>query len=188
MAAPQNQSLIGNVLAQTQSHTWTRWSGRGLRCRSFLTFTGMFQHPVRSSHGVSSDQLLSHVRLFVIPWTAARQASLSFTISQSLLKLVSIESMMPSNHLILCSPLLLLPSVFPSVRVFSNESVLCSIWCQVAPNRGKSQCRLQCYTAVVSLGRHKRGLYVYLMCVYVCVRERDRERERSSHSPLLTWW
>ena len=128
MAAPQNQSLIGNVLAQTQSHTWTRWSGRGLRCRSFLTFTGMFQHPVRSSHGVSSVQLLSHVRLFVIPWTAARQASLSFTISQSLLKLVSIESMMPSNHLILCSPLLLLPSVFPSVRVFSNESVLHISW------------------------------------------------------------
>ena len=169
MAAPQNQSLIGNVLAQTQSHTWTRWSGRGLRCRSFLTFTGMFQHPVRSSHGVSSVQLLSHVCLFVIPWTAAQQASLSFTISQSLLKLVSIESMMPSNHLILCSLLLLLPSVFPSIRVFSNESVLRIIWCQGAPNRGKSQCRLQCYTAVVRVLAGIRGACMYTWCVCMCV-------------------
>ena len=62
------------------------------------------------------------------PWTAARQASLSITISQSLLKLMSIESVMPSNHLILCHPLLLLPSIFPSIRVFSNESVLCIRW------------------------------------------------------------
>ena len=69
-------------------------------------------------------QLLSHVWLSVIPWTAARQAPLSFTISWSLLKLMSIESMMPYNHLILCCPLLLLPSVFPSIRVFSNELAL----------------------------------------------------------------
>ena len=62
------------------------------------------------------------------PWTAALQASLSFTISWSLLKLMSIESMMPSNHLILCHPLLLLPSVFPSSRVFSNESAICISW------------------------------------------------------------
>ena len=73
-------------------------------------------------------QLLSQVWLFVIPWTPARQASLSFTISQSLLKLMSIESVMPSNHLILCHPLLLLLSVFPSIRVFSNESVLRIRW------------------------------------------------------------
>ena len=70
----------------------------------------------------SSVQLLSHVKLFVTPWTAARQTSLSFTISQSMLKLKSIESVMPSHHLILCHPLLLLPSIFPSIRVFSNES------------------------------------------------------------------
>ena len=68
---------------------------------------------------------LSHVQLFVTPWTAAPQASVSFTMSQSLLKLMSIESVMPSNHLILCRPFLLLPSVFPSIRVFSNESALC---------------------------------------------------------------
>ena len=71
-------------------------------------------------------QSLSRIWLFVIPWTAAHQASLSFTISWSLLKLMSIESVMPSNHLILCHPLLLLPSIFPSIRVFSNESALTS--------------------------------------------------------------
>ena len=70
----------------------------------------------------------SYVQLFVTPWTAAHQASLSFIISPSLLKLMSIESVMPSNHLILCHPLLLLPSVFPSIRVFSNESVLRIRW------------------------------------------------------------
>ena len=64
----------------------------------------------------------------VTPWTAAHQASLSFTNSRSLLKLMSIESTMPSNHLTLCRPLLLQPSVFPSIRVFSNESVLCIRW------------------------------------------------------------
>ena len=87
-------------------------------------------------------QLLSRVRLFVTPWTVAHQASLSFTISWSLLKLMSIESMMPSNHLILCHPLLLLlsifpilchpllflPLIFPSIRVFSNELALRIRW------------------------------------------------------------
>ena len=73
-------------------------------------------------------QLLSHVQLFAAPWLATHQASLSFTISWSLLKLMSIESVMPSNHLILCRPLLLLPSIFPSSRVFFNESVLCIRW------------------------------------------------------------
>ena len=72
-------------------------------------------------------QSLSHVQLFATPWTAACQASLSFTIFCSLLKLMSIESVMPSNHLVLCCPLLL-PSVFPSIRVFSNESALCIKW------------------------------------------------------------
>ena len=76
----------------------------------------------------SSVQSLSCVRLFVIPWTAARHASLSITNSWSLLKLMSIQSVMPSNHLILCCPLLLPPSVFPSIRVFSNESVLSIRW------------------------------------------------------------
>ena len=76
----------------------------------------------------SSVQLLSHVRLFVTPWTAALQASLSITNSLSLPKLMCIESVMPSNHLILCCPLLLPPSIFPSITVFSNESVLHIRW------------------------------------------------------------
>ena len=73
-------------------------------------------------------QWVSRVQLFATPWTATCLASLSFTISQSLLKFMSVELVMPSNHLILCYPLLLLPSIFPSIRVFSNESVLCIRW------------------------------------------------------------
>ena len=96
-------------------------------------------HP--SSSVVSSVQSLSHVQLFATPWTAAHQTSLSITNSQSLLKLMSIKSVMPSNHLILCHPFLLLPSIFPSIRVFSNESVLCIRWsnywsfnCSISPS------------------------------------------------------
>ena len=77
---------------------------------------------------ISSVQSLSHVRLFATPWTAAHQASLSITNSQSLLKLTYIGLVVPSNHLILCCPLLLLPSVFPSIRVFANESALRIRW------------------------------------------------------------
>ena len=76
----------------------------------------------------SSVQLLSRARLFATPWTKAHQASLSITNSQSLLKLLSIKSEMSSNHLILCCPLLLPPSGFPRIRVFSSESVLCIMW------------------------------------------------------------
>ena len=75
-----------------------------------------------------SVQSLSHIRLFEAPWTAARQASLSITNSGNFLKPESIESVMPSNHLILCHTLLLPPSIFPSIRVFSNESALCIRW------------------------------------------------------------
>ena len=83
-----------------------------------------------SQGGLSTQsvQLLSCVQLFATPWTAAGQASLSITNSQSLLKLLSIESVIPSKHLILCHPLLLLPSIFPSIRIFSNESVLFIRW------------------------------------------------------------
>ena len=83
---------------------------------------------VQHHYSFSSVQLLSHVRLFVTPWIAARQASLSITNSRSLLRLMSIESVMPSSHLILYYPLLLLPQVPPSIKVFSNESVLCIRW------------------------------------------------------------
>ena len=88
------------------------------------------QHPKERGERIqfSSVQSLSHVRLFATPWTAARQTSLSITSFHSLLKLLSIESVMPSNRLILCRPLLLLPSILPSIRVFSNESVLHISW------------------------------------------------------------
>ena len=76
----------------------------------------------------SSVQSVNHVRLFATPWTAAHQAFLSITNSWSLLKLMSVESVMPSYHLILCCPLLLSPSIFPSIRVFSNESALHIRW------------------------------------------------------------
>ena len=83
----------------------------------------------RSALGrISSVHSLSRVRLFVTPWTAAHQAFLSITNSQSLLKLTCIKSVTPSNHLVLCRPFLLLPSIFPSIRVFSNESALCIRW------------------------------------------------------------
>ena len=88
-----------------------------------------FQRLLRPAEGewiqFSSVQSLSHVRLFATPWTAAHRASLSITNSRSPPKPMSIESVMPSNHLILCHPLLLLPSIFPIIKVFSNDSALC---------------------------------------------------------------
>ena len=77
---------------------------------------------------INSVQSVSHVQLFVTPWTAACQATFSITNFQSLLKLIFVESVMPSNHLILCQPFLLLPSIFPSIRVFSHESFLHIRW------------------------------------------------------------
>ena len=94
----------------------------------------VFQVGQECSNSLSSQRIvvvvqsLSCVQLFATPWTAAHQASLSFTISQSLLKLMSIESVMPSNHLVLCHPLLLLLSIFPSIIVFSNKLALCIRW------------------------------------------------------------
>ena len=105
----------------SQKTLWCR-RGIGLRVRR-----SGFLLPITVSSGCHVFiQLLSHVRLFATPWTAVHQASLSFTTSQSLLKLISIESVMPSSHLILF--LLLLPSIFPSSRVFSNESALRFRW------------------------------------------------------------
>ena len=99
---------------------WSKWKWK------LLSRVQLFVTPWTIS--VSSVQSLSRVQLFVAPWIAAHQVSLSILISQSSLKLISIESVMPSNHLTLCRPLLLLPSIFPSIRVFSNESVLRIRW------------------------------------------------------------
>ena len=97
-----------------------------------LVFSILYSSIVQIFLNISSVQLLSHVWLFATPWTAACQVFLSITNSRSLLKLLSIELVMPSNHLILCCPLLLLPSAFPSIRAFSNEKSshqrLESIW------------------------------------------------------------
>ena len=97
---------------------------------SYSVYTVFWGDVQNSLSGLASQsvQSLRHVLLLTTPWTAACQASLSITNSWSLLKLMSIESVMPSNHLILCHPLLLLSSIFPSIRVFSNESVLCIMW------------------------------------------------------------
>ena len=94
--------------------------------RRRLQIQKMYKQQIAAS--VQSVQSLSHVQLFATTWTTARQASLSITNSRNLLKLMSIESVMPSNHLILCCPFLLPHSIFPSITVFSNESVLCIRW------------------------------------------------------------
>ena len=106
----------------TESGECFRKSSRGLAfsCRRWMTLD--------ETKGFSSLQSLSRVRLFATPWTAARQASLSITNSRSPPKLMYIESVMPPNHFILCHPLLLLSSIFPSIRVFSNESALRIRW------------------------------------------------------------
>ena len=112
------------VILSNLSFTWEHSQEAHRKEKQLLKYSGLKSVPAWLLLNVSSVQLLSCVRLCVILWTAARQASLSFTNSWSLLKLMSIELMMPSNHLILCHPLLLLPSIFPSIRGFSKESVL----------------------------------------------------------------
>ena len=106
---------------------WRQMTGRD-HCVASLTERVSCSLKSLESHLFSSAQSVGHVWLFVTPWTAAHQASLSTTNSQSLLKLMSIESVMPSNHLILYHPLLLLPSIFSRILVFFNESVLCIRW------------------------------------------------------------
>ena len=117
------------VYEVTNSHTWlTDWTTNlnlYLKISIILFRVDSFSS---KDNQFSSVQSLSRVWLFVTPWTAACQASLSITSSWSLLKLMPLESVMPSNHLILCHPLLLLPSIFPSIMVFSNESALHIRW------------------------------------------------------------
>ena len=120
---------INNVSRSYSGHLSSAVKRRQLVCNSRVGPTDSAECKRRltpKSHLISFlvVQPLSCVQLYVSPWTAACQAFLSFTISQSLLKLMSIESVMPSNHLILCHPLLLLPSIFPSIRIFSTELAL----------------------------------------------------------------
>ena len=120
----------------------------------------------------SSVQLLSCVRLFATPWTAARQASLSITNSRSLLKLMSIKSLMPSNHLILCHPLLLFPSVFPSIRVFSNESVFLIRWPKYWPVWGRKEINIADYLSEIQIS----------ICTWPAGRKEER---KEAENPLL---
>jgi len=142
-----SSSVVSNSLDCSQAPLSTEFSGQeywsGLpflneKAHSFVVWSLLiFPDSSCTRHSCSQHlasvvvvvvQSLSYVWLFASPWAAAHQASLSYTISQSLFKLMSIESVMPSNHLILCCPLLFLPSIFPSIRVFSNESVLRMRW------------------------------------------------------------
>ena len=105
---------------------WPQWNPTKISIHKFKR--KIFKHLKTKVHQFSSVQSLSRVRLFATPWIAAHQTSLSITNSWSSLRFTSIESVMPSNHLILCRPLLLLPPIPPSIRVFSNESILCMRW------------------------------------------------------------
>ena len=116
--------LLRNFYVGQEAAVRTRYG----KIDSFKTGKGGWQGCKLSPCFVVDVQLLSRVQLFATPWTVARQSSLSFAISWSMLKFMSIELVMPTNHLILCLPLLLLPSIFPSIRVFSNESALCIRW------------------------------------------------------------
>ena len=144
-SVPFQQPNCLQVLVTRARHSPTplvrRWSGHGGWCcicpLGSVGWAWLCPYPPHSgltlclhtqAQQSSSVQSLSHIRLFMTPWTVAHQASLSITSSQSLLKLMSIESVMPSNHLILCCPLLLLPSIFPSIKFFSKESVLHIRW------------------------------------------------------------
>ena len=128
----------GRKGAQPLLKTWeaagmpgSRWKrDETLTCHPCPSILPRLSPAILASCSTVLDQSLSHVRFFSIPWDAAHQASLSFTISWSLLKLKSTESVMSSNHLILRCPLLLLPSIFPSIKVFSSEKAHCIRWLQ----------------------------------------------------------
>ena len=122
---PVSSSALVFVILYFHSVLWQFRDSQHIQVTHCLMFQNDSFFSVLSKG--SSVQSLSHVRLFATPWTAARQASLSITNSQSLLELMSIESVMPSKHLILCHPLLL-PLIFPRIRVFSDESVLHIRW------------------------------------------------------------
>ena len=109
-------SLIASNVALSHVPTWYWW------------FYTILSNSIWPEYQISSVQMLSHVQLFATPWTAALQASPSIINFQSLLKLMSVELVMPSNHIILCHSLFLSPLIFPSIRIFSNESVLHIRW------------------------------------------------------------
>ena len=127
--ANQNHNEVPLHASQDVDVWWQQLQCCGVTGLQLVEMNGKKkQRKKNSNKSVQFSSVTQYVWLFVTPWNAACQASLSITNSQSLVKLMSIESVMPSNHLILCCPILLLPSVFASIRVFSNESVLCMRW------------------------------------------------------------
>ena len=143
-------------------------------------------------------QWLNHLWLFATPWTAACQASLSFTISQSLFKLMSIESVMPSNHLILCCALLRLPSVFASIRIFSNESVLSIRWPKywrfsfsISPSNeysGLISFRIYWYLLAVQGNQTRKRYFMYLNLLLFCNKIVWCVRDNSKNMILSKLW
>ena len=123
-SCPRDETCISCIAGRFFTSEPPRRPTKHLRLYKILVFTQCLP----TTETFSSVQSLSHVQLFVTPRSAAHQASLSFTTSRSLVKLMSIALVMPSNHLIPCHPLFLPPSSFPSIRVFSNESALCIRW------------------------------------------------------------
>ena len=162
-----HSQTAGGVIPRTPAFSESSCPGNPLS----LEFSA-FTNPAKMLPGASDGRVqfssdVSCVQLFVTPWTAAHQASLSITNSQSLLKLMSIESVMPSNHLILCQPLLLLPSIFASIRVFSKESVLhirkpkyWSFSFSVSSSNEYSG-----LTSLISL--QSKGLFIYLLFFFI---------------------
>ena len=120
--------LIFREASQGELAFWKHRNGRGMELKPFSFQFWVINLVYSSNKYFSSVQSLSHVRLFATPWITAHQAPLSIINSWNSLKLMSIESVMPSSHLFLCRPLLLLPPIPPSIRVFSNESTLCIRW------------------------------------------------------------
>ena len=156
------------------------------------------------SRQVSSDKLLSCVQLFAIPWTTALQASLSIINSLSLLKLMSIESVMPCNHPIFCHPLHLLPSIFPRIRVFSSDSLLCIRWPKYwsfsfntnLPNEywGLISFRMDCFDLLAvqgnlkSLLQHHNSKISILQCSAFFLVQLPRQYMTSGKTKALTRW
>ena len=156
--AEEHEAWTFRVLSPHEHEAWdsvtsvqdSEWR----RHRDAMSWQGQLMVTCLDLFIISSVQWLSHVWLFATPWTAARQASLSITNSRSLPRLMSIKSVMPSSHLILCRPLLLLPSIFPSIWIFSNESVLHIRWPKywsfnfsISPSKEYSEMMRTCCTA-----------------------------------------
>ena len=158
----------------SQTRDWTCVPHNGRRLLNHGTHQGMSSNVINGNKRWVSFQSLSRLRLFATPWTAARQASLSITSTWSLPKLMSIESVMPSNHLILCCPLLLPPSVFPSIRVFSKEPALCITWLKYWSFSIRPSCEYS-------------GLISWIKDVYMIIQKKKKFCKIATQSRFSSW-